>query len=1189
MLDFDRLISMAAKVAGDKPIAAAPYALPSVICRGLLFDGLISGYVADSSRDAVNKDPLIAGWWIDRSEGVWFLRRGLSRSIIFLSIQSDDEISGRMLLEARLKGFERVLVIAPDGSIAREINIASFLRSRLQSFPTKGGSSYENAFDEMFTLLGNRLHFPERDFDPKRVLIYTGSLQAGGAERQATNTALGLAKRWPGKIHVARSFEGGALDFYKPALDAAGIPTYVVSEDAKYSSPGITHIRNELATRYLSLGFLDIFYMIFHQALLIQKLKPGLVHTFQDYSNVLAGIAADLVGVPRLVLSGRSMAPDHFTIFQPYMAPGYHSLLKRRSVLLLNNSEAGAGDYARWLGYSRDRIHVIHNGFEFPKQELGLGISQRQMLGVPKTALLIGSIIGFREEKQPHLFLEMAWLLHNRYPHVHFVIFGEGTLLAASREFVESKNLSGVIHLPGATNDSWAALSAMDVFVLTSRLEGLPNVMIEAQAVGVPVVCTGAGGMSETFVESETGYSVPLATAEEFATTVGRLIDDSDLRMRMGATALRYARQTFDVDRMIDYTIEAYSNTPIIEGKEILPDWRLVDSPTDIRIGGALKDEGYCFDADLPAGVDASALCLWEDDHRLAPAHTNPRDIQLVGGGRYAILTNSILFSSSDSSDIRFNGRSYRLRPQNADPDFDEIIVSAEDITSEIGNCYIAHLGLGEGSARFGLWENTTVLGPGACLHDEVRTKGMGCYSLWGSDLYFSTSDNSDPRVNGRSYLLRRGRRASVLDEERTVGSEASVEHALQCMLSNPVTRDDFVPGRVVHVIGNLGPGGAERQALYTLTGLIKQPFESVQLLCYYLTASGNDFYLPAFTAAGVPVRAIRRQAGAGDPGIMPASLRKVRHALPQGFASDIADLFWEFISLRPEVVHSWLDGNNIRAGLAAVLAGVPRVIIAGRNLNPSHLDYLYEACMDATYKALLKLPQITMVNNSYAGRDDYASWLGIKSDRIIVIYNGCQYPTAPLDEARRRVRAANNLPLDAIVVGSVCRLSEEKRPGLFIEMARCALKVQQNLRFIFFGSGTLRDEMEGQIERLGISDSVKLMGITNNIWESLAAMDVFVLTSRVEGLPNVLIEAQCAGIPVVSTNVGGSPETFLDGKTGLGINTPTPETVAEAVLRLAHNPKLRQEMSTAAMAFARNKFGVPQMIARTMELYKRN
>jgi glycosyltransferase involved in cell wall biosynthesis len=1162
---------------------AAPYPLPNVVCRQLTADGVISGYVAETAPE--RQDPLTAGWWVDRAASLWFLRRGSSRTILLLSVPIETTLGGRMLLEARLKGFGRILLVGPDGSIVREIDVLSALSKQLAS-GTKA-PSYEDAFEEMYALVGDRLRLADRVFDQERVLIYVGNLEAAGTQRQVTYTACGLAKRWPGKIHVARTKAGGASDFYKPVLDTAGVATHTLCEDDEYSSSGIVQIRNELAARYSSLEFSNIFHLIFHKALLIQAIRPGLVHTFLDDNNIMAGIAADLVGVPRLVLSGRSMAPDHFEIYQPHMAPGYKALLKRRKVAFLNNSKAGAADYARWLNLPNDSFRVIHNGFEFPNEQAGVRAEQRRVLGIPENAIVVGNIAGFREEKRPLLFLEMARLLYESYPNVHFVFFGDGALLPKCREFVEARALSDVTHLPGLTSNAWAALAVMDIFVLTSRMEGLPNVLIEAQAMGLPVVSASAGGMTETFVDGQTGLIAYLDTPEGFAAAVGKLIEDRALATTMGRKAAEYARASFGLERMTDLTIEAYAGAAIKEHK-FVPDWAQVEAATDIRLGGAVKDEGYGFIANIPTGKNLIGQCLWEDDERLRAPDNDPEEVRYAGRGRNAILLDKIIFSSSDGSDVRFNGRVYRLRGRPVDPHFNEIIINSQLISGKSGHCYVAHVGLAEESAGAEVWENDKRLAPGACLHDDIRVYGAGRYSLWHSDLYFSTSDNSDPRTNGRSYVFRQRKKAPASAVERITWSGAPLERAIRHMLADAAPRRDFVPGRIVHVIGSLGPGGAERQTVYTLTGLLDQGFESVQLLCRYLVPSTNerhDFYLPDCTAAGIPVRTIREGVSDDSPVNIPPSLRGIRHAVSEGLTRDIVDLFWEFMDLRPQIVHAWLDANNITAGPAAALAGVPRIVVSGRNVNPTGFGF-YRPEMHPVYRALLELPQVTMVNNSYAGRDDYARWLGVEAGRISVIHNGCEFAAERFYAWRHKVRDAYAIPPDSIVVGTVARFSEEKRPDLFIEMAHRILKEQPTLLFMYFGVGPLFDRMKEFAESLGISNRVRLMGVTDDIWKSLAAMDVFVLSSRMEGLPNVLIEAQCAGIPVVATNVGGSPETFIDGKTGLGVDNATPESLGAAVLRLTLDQRLRLEMSATASRFARKEFGVQTMLARTVEVY---
>ena len=155
-------------------------------------------------------------------------------------------------------------------------------------------------------------------------------------------------------------------DFHKAAVEAAGVTTMAVPTfSPEYDSPELRSIRQHIS-RIDAFSFQNVLYATYHYALLIRAVRPTIIHTWMDYSNVCAGIAADPMGVPALVLSGRSVAPDNFSIFQPYMRPVFLALLRRRNAIFLNNSNAGAADYARWLGMTRERFEVIHNGFEFP-------------------------------------------------------------------------------------------------------------------------------------------------------------------------------------------------------------------------------------------------------------------------------------------------------------------------------------------------------------------------------------------------------------------------------------------------------------------------------------------------------------------------------------------------------------------------------------------------------------------------------------------------------------------------------------------------------------------------------------------------------------------------------------------------------------------------------------------------------
>ena len=146
--------------------------------------------------------------------------------------------------------------------------------------------------------------------------------------------------------------------------------------------------------------------------------------------------------------------------------------------------------------------------------------------------------------------------------------------------------------------------------MLTSRAEGLPNVMIEAQLVGVPVVCTGSGGMYETFVEGETGFGVREETAEALADAVGQLVADPSLRRSMGERARELARES------IQHRADDRSNDRRLSfcGGQRRRYWLRLAADADARPDPArrhVRDRDDCFAADLPVCEPISTICSY--------------------------------------------------------------------------------------------------------------------------------------------------------------------------------------------------------------------------------------------------------------------------------------------------------------------------------------------------------------------------------------------------------------------------------------------------------------------------------------------------------------------------------------------------------------------------------------------------
>src|SRR5262245_50986943 len=134
MLNFEQLVKRATTDLQDKPLVAAPYSISHRLFERMANDGVISGYVAEDIPNGA--DPVIRGWWVDRREGIWFIRPSFDcHTLLFLSGSAENEFSGRMLLEARLKGIRRILFVGEDGSITQDIDVASAVLERLQRAP----------------------------------------------------------------------------------------------------------------------------------------------------------------------------------------------------------------------------------------------------------------------------------------------------------------------------------------------------------------------------------------------------------------------------------------------------------------------------------------------------------------------------------------------------------------------------------------------------------------------------------------------------------------------------------------------------------------------------------------------------------------------------------------------------------------------------------------------------------------------------------------------------------------------------------------------------------------------------------------------------------------------------------------------------------------------------------------------
>ena len=348
----------------------------------------------------------------------------------------------------------------------------------------------------------------------------------------------------------------------------------------------------------------------------------------------------------------------------------------------------------------------------------------------------------------------------------------------------------------------------------------------------------------------------------------------------------------------------------------------------------------------------------------------------------------------------------------------------------------------------------------------------------------------------------------------------------------------------LVMVTRALNPCGSIHQAVLCLEQLHQDHLALKALLSLHLDSDTNRFYLARLMSQNIPVETLQVTSCPNPPAAI--------HKLPKSLRR-ISQYFDAIHRHQPKTLHSWQDNTNIKIGLLGLLLGTPRIILSTSQLPPCHFQY-YRPYMRAAYQLLLNDPRVDLVNNSEYGARAYEKWLGLAKGRIKVIRNAMPLNKDLVKNTKEaKILNRKNLGLSAntTVIGAVMRLSEEKQPLLWLQIAYFLHQRNPELEFLLIGDGPLRAEVEQMIENLGLSQIFHRVNETKDSLAAIASMDLMLFTPRTEGLANCLIEAQALGVPIVSTPFGGEAEAMLINQTGWLIDSKNPKLAAEQILEL--------------------------------------
>jgi len=398
---------------------------------------------------------------------------------------------------------------------------------------------------------------------------------------------------------------------------------------------------------------------------------------------------------------------------------------------------------------------------------------------------------------------------------------------------------------------------------------------------------------------------------------------------------------------------------------------------------------------------------------------------------------------------------------------------------------------------------------------------------------------------------------------------------------------------KIVHHIGGLGPGGAERQLVNLSLELHRKGFD-IEILTTLPLVGESAHYSSYLQHTDIPVRMSELRDKTHITAQMKSTHwtnRRCADIIPVYLAPQVFGLADELLRINPDVLHCWLDFNSVIGGLAGLVAGVPRILLCGRNVNPSHFHWMYQPWFSEWYDFLVKSKRVILLNNSKAGAEDYARWLGIPASRFHIVYNGLDFDSfhGILETDTAEFRHSLDIPDKAFLIGGGFRLSSEKRPLDFLEVIRRVKKRIPDIRAVVAGIGPEEPRIRALIKENGLEDTILLLGRRDDLYTIMKACSVILLTSAHEGTPNVLLEAQYLGIPVVATLAGGTPEAVKHTVTGMLHPVGDVQGMADSVISLISDKTLAERMGAEGKLFMQQNFSLKKMTKDYMDIYYNN
>ncbi len=271
-------------------------------------------------------------------------------------------------------------------------------------------------------------------------------------------------------------------------------------------------------------------------------------------------------------------------------------------------------------------------------------------------------------------------------------------------------------------------------------------------------------------------------------------------------------------------------------------------------------------------------------------------------------------------------------------------------------------------------------------------------------------------------------------------------------------------------------------------------------------------------------------------------------------------------------------DAHSITVGSAAAsLAKVPLRIISRR------VDFQLKSNYFSRAKYMKHIDAIIAVSE---GVKNVLVDGGINPGIIRVVPDGIDFTPYKKAVSSDYLRREISCSPDNFLVGIVAHLADHKGHKYLIQATKLLKEVAPKIKVIIVGEGPLKMELNRQVKEINVEDMVFFLGFRKDVPQILASLDLFVLSSHMEGMGSILMDAMACRLPVVATKVGGIPEVVIQGETGLLVPPRRPSALAKSILKLYNDRTLASRLGERGYEVVHQKFSAESMADKIINVY---